>query len=148
VLDGRYVLEGVMATGGMGVVYRAHHAAIGTRFAVKVLKASSACDPDAVARFRREARTAGALEHPNIVRVHDFGVLLDGRSYFVMELLEGVDLATEIARCGRLSPARAAKIALEILDALAAAHASDVVHRDLKPENVMRAAASAPRSLG
>jgi serine/threonine protein kinase len=137
VLDGRYELVEKLGAGGMGVVYAARHVVLKTRLAIKVLRPPSAGHAaEALERFRREARAASALGHPNIVDVKDFGTLPGGLSYYVMEHLEGTDLLAAVENTQGMATARLAHIGLQIAEALAAAHEQGIVHRDLKPENV------------
>jgi len=135
-VDGRYRVIELIGEGGMGKVYLAEHVEIGKRVALKVLHPSYSRMPDLVERFRREARAASKIGHPNIVDVTDSGTTADGSVYFVMEFLEGVELGSVIEREGAIETARSLKIATQICRALAAAHAQGIVHRDLKPENV------------
>jgi len=135
-IDGRYRVIELIGEGGMGKVYLAEHIEIGKRVALKVLHPSYSRMPDLVERFRREARAASKIGHPNIVDVTDSGTTGDGSVYFVMEFLEGVELGCIIEREGAVDVARGLKIAGQICRALAAAHAQGIVHRDLKPENV------------
>ena len=137
VLGGRYAIESVVARGGMGIVYRARHLAVGRPVAVKILRADLARNTEALARFHREAQAAAAIGHPHIIEVIDFGHSPEGDAYLVMELIEGIDLAGLLRREGRLPVARALGIARQVADALSAAHAKGIVHRDLKSENVM-----------
>ena len=136
IVDGRYRVIELIGEGGMGKVYLAEHVEIGKRVALKVLHPSYSRMPDLVERFRREARAASKIGHPNIVDVTDSGTTAEGSVYFVMEYLEGVELGSVIEREGALDVARALKIAGQICRALAAAHAQGIVHRDLKPENI------------
>lgn len=136
VLSDRYRIEERIATGGMGSVYLATDQRLDRRVALKVLKEELADDERFVERFRREARAAGALSHPNIAGVFDFGQ--DGeRYYMVMELAEGHDLARLLREEGPLSPERSVRIGSQIAFALDHAHAAGVVHRDIKPPNVI-----------
>jgi serine/threonine protein kinase len=135
-VDGRYRVLELIGEGGMGKVYLAEHVEIGKRVALKVLHPSYSRMPDLVERFRREARAASKIGHPNIVDVTDSGTTAAGSVYFVMEYLEGVELGSVIEREGAINVERALKIATQICRALAAAHAQGIVHRDLKPENV------------
>ncbi|HSK01178.1 MAG TPA: serine/threonine-protein kinase, partial [Kofleriaceae bacterium] len=136
VLEGRYRIDGVIGGGGMARVYRAQHLAISRPVAIKVLHAGLSRSREAVERFRLEATASGRLVHPNIVTVTDFGVLPDGRSFLVMEALEGETLADRLEREGQL-PWRAAVILFaELLRGLRHAHDHGVIHRDIKPENI------------
>ena len=135
-VDGRYRVIELIGEGGMGKVYLAEHVEIGKRVALKVLHPSYSRMPDLVERFRREARAASKIGHPNIVDVTDSGTTADGSVYFVMEYLEGVELGSVIEREGALDVARGLKIAGQICRALSAAHREGIIHRDLKPENI------------
>jgi predicted Ser/Thr protein kinase len=136
VLAGRYQLGPILGRGGMATVYRGTDLLLGRDVAVKVLSASAEADPDFVARFRREARAAASLNHPNVVSVFDTGS--DGDTHFiVMEYVEGATLAEVLREGGALAPRRAAEIAEAICTALEAAHERGLVHRDIKPGNVM-----------
>jgi serine/threonine protein kinase len=136
VLAGRYRIEGQVGHGGMARVYRATDTVLGRTVAVKVLEAGHASDPAFVDRFRREARSAARLNHPNLVSVYDTGS--DGPvHYIVMEFVEGRTLAEVLAGEAPFAPERAAEIAKIIAEALSFAHAEGLVHRDVKPGNVM-----------
>jgi serine/threonine protein kinase len=136
-LGGRYFLERLCGEGAMGRVYDARHVDIGRRLAVKILHSSFRHSEEVVERFRREARAASKIGHPNIVDVTDSGMTPDGAFYFVMEYLDGVDLEQLIQREGALPLERALVITAQLTRALQAAHASEIIHRDLKPANVM-----------
>jgi eukaryotic-like serine/threonine-protein kinase len=136
VVDGRYRVLRLIGEGGMGGVYEAEHVEIGRHVALKILHAIFSSHPETVARFRAEARAATRIGHPNIVEVLDSGTTDDGRVYFVMELLSGVDLARIMAESRIVPAARALPITLQICKALHAAHEAGIVHRDLKPENI------------
>jgi hypothetical protein len=135
-LDGRYQLGSLLGVGGMARVYLAIDRVLERQVAVKVLSPPYAQDPVFVERFRREARSAARLSHPNIVAVFDSGSDA-GEHYLVMEYVAGQSLAELLARQGRLAPRRAAELAVEVCAALAAAHAQGLVHRDVKPANVL-----------
>jgi serine/threonine-protein kinase len=136
-LGGRYHIRRLCGEGAMGRVYEAQHIDIGRRVAIKVLHARFHHSADLVERFRREARAASKIGHPNIVDVTDSGSTPDGAFYFVMEFLDGVNLEDLILRTGPLPVERALLVAAQISRALEAAHAAEVIHRDLKPANVM-----------
>ena len=136
VFDGKYRLEERLGGGGMGTVYRATHLLIDRQVAIKVLSQRFAGDETAQQRFRREARAAGRIQHPNAVTVTDFGATSDGYLYIVMELLEGRTLRELLARESPLDFARAVSIMLQTCDAVGAAHDAGLIHRDLKPANI------------
>ncbi len=137
VLAQRYRVLGVLGEGGMGVVYEVVHVEIDRAFALKVLHRAYSGYPDALERFRAEARAASRIGHPNIVDVLDFGTTERGEAFFAMELLEGESLGQRIeATGGPLPLATTLDLLTQLLDALAAAHAAEIIHRDLKPENV------------
>ncbi|HEX2422248.1 MAG TPA: Stk1 family PASTA domain-containing Ser/Thr kinase [Actinomycetota bacterium] len=135
-LDGRYHVLERIAAGGMGEVFRAHDAVLAREVAVKVLHRSLSSDPGFVERFRREARAAATLNHPNIVAVYDWGAV-DGIYYMVMEYVRGRSVRELLNASGRLAAAQAADIIRQTLAALEHAHAKGIVHRDLKPENIL-----------
>ncbi len=132
---GRYRLAERLGTGGMGDVYRAVDLRLGREVAIKFLAGRLAVDPQRLARFEQEARTASALNHPNIVTVHEIGHL-DGRHFIVMELVAGVTLR-QMLRQGRLPIRTCLRLGAQLADGLAKAHAAGIVHRDVKPENLM-----------
>jgi serine/threonine protein kinase len=134
--DDKYRLDERLGVGGMGTVYRATHLLIDRPVAVKVLNPRFVEDEAAQARFRREARAAGRLQHTNAVAVTDFGRAEDGYVYIVMELLEGVTLREVLAREAPLDTARAVSMMLQVSAAVAAAHEAGIIHRDLKPANI------------
>jgi eukaryotic-like serine/threonine-protein kinase len=135
-LAGRYVLVEMIAAGGMGTVHKATDERLGRAVAVKILRDDLAGDPRFVERFRREARAVAALSHPNIAGVYDYGEE-DNHYFFVMEFIDGNDLAQLMRVESLLSQERAALIAAGTLDALQHAHSAGVVHRDIKPANIM-----------
>ena len=132
---GPYDILAPLGAGGMGEVYRARDPRLDREVAIKVLPAALARDPDALARFEREAMTVAKLSHPNILAIHEFG-RDDGTAFVVMELVPGETLRARLER-GALPSRRAVAYALQIARGIAAAHARNIVHRDLKPENVM-----------
>ncbi|HEV8253913.1 MAG TPA: protein kinase [Vicinamibacteria bacterium] len=132
---GPYRILAPLGAGGMGEVYRARDTRLDREVAVKVLPERVSGDHEALARFEREAKAVAALSHPNILAIHDFGTQ-EGASYAVMELLEGETLRERLAH-GALPPRKAVEYAVQIANALAAAHEKGIVHRDLKPENVL-----------
>jgi hypothetical protein len=139
-LGNRYELHSVLASGGMGRVWRARDTLLNRPVAVKILRSEFTGDPGFLARFRAEAQHAAVLMHPNIASVFDYGeVDQDGEhlAYLVMELVEGDSLATVLARQKRLDVPQSLGILRSTAAALAAAHAAGVVHRDIKPGNVL-----------
>ncbi len=131
-------IEAKLGEGAMGIVYRARHLTLGRQVALKVVAPTMGADPQAIGRFAREARALATLHHPNIVNVHSFGELPDGRSYYSMEYLEGVTLYERLQR-GRVPLDEALAILDQMASALEVAHAAGIVHRDLKPENTFLA---------
>lgn len=135
-LSGRYRIHEVIGRGGMSTVYRATDIVLGRPVAVKVLLAALAeADPSYVARFRREARAVASLRHPALVKIYDTGVE-HGEHYIVMEYVPGQGLQ-DVIRERRLGHREAARIASQVAEAVAAAHAAGVLHRDIKPANVI-----------
>ena len=131
---GPYEILAPLGAGGMGEVYRARDARLGRDVALKTLPPSFASDRERLDRFEREARAAGALQHPGIVMVFDVGTH-EGRPYIVSELIEGENLRAKL-RNGALPPRQALEIAVALAQALGAAHERGIVHRDIKPENI------------
>ena len=136
VFEGKYRLDERLGGGGMGTVYRATHLLIDRLVAIKVLSQRFVGDTTAKERFRREARAAGRMHHPNAVSVTDFGATADGYLYIVMELLEGQTLRDLLAREAPLDFARVVSIMLQTCAAVSAAHDVGLIHRDLKPANI------------
>ncbi|EDM76287.1 serine/threonine protein kinase [Plesiocystis pacifica SIR-1] len=137
-LSGRYRVEKRLGKGGMGSVYLVEHTTIRKRFAVKVLAKKYANKPDLVQRFLREAQSASAIDHPNVVEISDFGETPTGSVFFVMELFEGEDLRAMLRREKRLAWPRVRHMMMQVCHALEAAHAQGIVHRDMKPDNCFR----------
>jgi serine/threonine protein kinase len=135
-LLGRYSITRKIGQGGMGAVYEAQHTLIGKRVAVKVLLDKYARKEQVVARLEQEARLASSIGHEHIIDITDFGITDDGRTFVVMEFLEGESLAELLSREGPLPEARIVDIAFQVASALGAAHDKGIVHRDVKPENV------------
>ena len=134
-IDGRYRVDSVLARGGMGVVLRGTHLVLGQSVAIKVMLDATMRDANLRERFLREARILAQVRSPAIASIFDAGLLSDGTPYLVMELLEGEDLETILAR-GVLPIEQAAKILAQVCEGLAEAHEQGIVHRDLKPANV------------
>jgi serine/threonine-protein kinase len=135
-LDGKYRIVRVIGEGGWGVVYEGENVRTLKRVAIKVLRSHADVTADIRARFEREAQAGGRIGSDHIVEVFDLGVLSDGTHFMVMELLQGEDLARRLRSVGPLPPVVAAKLVIQVLDGLTAAHAAGVLHRDLKPENL------------
>jgi serine/threonine-protein kinase len=140
-LSGRYRLQRLIATGGMGQVWEAVDSRLGRRVAVKVLKQEFSSDPEFLERFRAEARIVAMLNHPGIAAVHDYGETdMDGEgrtAYLVMELVNGEPLNSVIRRSGRLSLRHALDMLEQTGRALQVAHTAGLVHRDVKPGNIL-----------
>jgi beta-lactam-binding protein with PASTA domain/tRNA A-37 threonylcarbamoyl transferase component Bud32 len=136
-VDNRYRIVGPLGAGGMAEVYLAHDDVLDRSVALKVMSGRYADDEEFVERFKREAQSAAALSHPNIVSIYDRGEAEDGTYYIAMEYLPGGTLKDRILKRGALAPRTAAAVALQIAEALRAAHAAGVVHRDIKPHNVL-----------
>jgi serine/threonine-protein kinase len=139
---GQYILEEKIGSGGMGEVWRARHRLLIRPAAVKVIRrealSAMAGDPELLMRrFEREARATAALKSPHTVQLYDFGATDDGTLYYVMELLEGLDLDTLVKRYGPIPAERAAHILRQACLSLADAHANGLVHRDVKPANLI-----------
>src|SRR6187549_2051213 len=132
---GHYVILGPIGSGGMGEVYVARDPKLGRKVAIKLLPVRMSGERDTLTRFTQEARSASALNHPNIVTIHEVGAS-EGTPFIVMEYIEGQDLRTLI-NGGPLPVSKVLDIGAQIADGLAAAHERGIVHRDLKPENIM-----------
>ena len=135
-LADKYRLLRLLGRGGVGEVYEAVHELIGLHVAVKLIRFEYAGNSELAARFLQEARAAASVGHPGIVQVQDVGTSHDGRTYLVMEFLEGEDLEKLMRRQRRMPVGDIVAILTDVLEALEAAHAKGIVHRDLKPENV------------
>ncbi len=139
ILADRYQVEHEIGRGGFGAVFAARHTGTGQRVGVKVLAAGA--DDVNVQRFFREARVTAGLQHPNTIRVFDFGQADDGTLFIAMELLVGVSLAQELQaraeHASAFSETEALEVAIAVACSLMEAHESELVHRDLKPQNVV-----------
>lgn len=136
-IESRYRLDKLIGKGGMGAVYEALDTRMHRRVAVKILIGSMFGNRQALSRFEREAQASARLNHPNIIAVHDYGVISSDGAYLVMELARGENLRSVIERERRISPQRAADWFDQILEGLKAAHGAGIIHRDLKPENIL-----------
>jgi serine/threonine-protein kinase len=135
---GQYVLEERIGGGGMGEVWRARHRLLIRPAAIKLIRPQMFGDPQLLLRrFEREARATAALKSPHTVQLHDFGATEDGRLYYVMELLDGLDLDTLVHQYGPLPAERVVHILRQVCSSLRDAHANGLVHRDIKPANVV-----------
>ena len=136
IIAGRYRLDRLVGEGGMGAVWAATHEVTRSRVALKFLQARVSHRSEMRRRFLAEARTASAIDHPNVIEVRDIFELEDGALVMVLDLLEGETLRQRLAAVGMLSLAQTAAVLLPVIDAVIAAHSLGVVHRDLKPGNV------------
>jgi serine/threonine protein kinase len=136
ILNEKYRIEELLGQGGMGAVYLAENQDVGRKVAIKVMRPEFAANGEALARFRREARAAGAIGHPGIVDVFDMGTSAQGAPFIVMEHLQGQTLRQRSAMPPPLTVAQAVTFVIEVLEVLEAAHAAGVIHRDLKPDNL------------
>src|ERR1041385_2781281 len=137
VLDGRYRMDSLLGQGGVGGGYRATHIHIDTEFAVKVLHPDLVANQSAIERFRREAKAAGRIHHPNAIQVTDFGVTKEGIVYLVMELVDGQSLRELILQEKTFEYRRAVAIMHQACAAVEAAHQSGVIDRDLSTDNIV-----------
>ena len=132
----KFRIEAFLGQGSMAVVYKARHLTLKRPIALKIMRVHAATDPKYAKRFKREANMAFRLDHPNSLRVLDFGQESDGILYMAMEFIEGKNLLTLIQEEWPLSAERISGILSQVLAALAMAHEMGIVHRDLKPENI------------
>jgi serine/threonine protein kinase/ketosteroid isomerase-like protein len=133
----KYRLDRMLGRGGMGAVYAGTHLDLDRPVAIKLLLSDFTADADAMERFRREARAAAKLNHPNVADTYDYGLLPDGGAYIVMELVEGQTLREYMDAAGAMSVNEAAMIARQVAAGIEVAHRSGIVHRDLKPSNII-----------
>src|SRR5262249_44632359 len=134
-LFNRYEVFSVLGVGGMGEVYLAHDTRLGRKVAFKTLPAQFTADAERVRRFEQEARAASALNHPNIVTIHDIGAV-GGVHFMAHEYVEGESLRARLQR-GKPALTEALDFTIQVASALASAHAAGIVHRDIKPDNLM-----------
>jgi eukaryotic-like serine/threonine-protein kinase len=134
---GQYRLKRVLGIGGMGTVYLAEHVLLRRPCAIKLISPHQAGDPRALRRFEREVQAAATLTHWNTVEVYDYGHTEDGRFYYVMEYLPGMDLQDMVERHGPLPPERAVHLLRQLCEALREAHGIGLIHRDVKPSNII-----------
>ena len=139
VLGGKYLVEGILGQGGMGIVVAARHIELDQRVAIKCLLAHAQSVPEIVERFTREARAAAKIHGEHVARIIDVGRFDDGTPFMVMEHLRGHDLSDELSKHGALQVTDAVRYVLETCEALVQAHALRIVHRDLKPANLFLA---------
>lgn len=137
VIRGKYKVLEKIGEGGMATVYRAHHQLLDEPRALKVIRSDLARDEQFVRRFKNEAIITRKLQHPNAVRVDDLDIAEDGRPFIAMELVEGEGLKSLILRVGPLSFSQVVEIALQVCEALEAAHKLGLIHRDIKPDNIV-----------
>ncbi len=135
-IDGKYQVIGLIASGGIGAVYKVHHSLLQKDMALKTFL-SHEFSPDAWLRFQREAQAIARLHHKNIVDVFDFGIAEGRLPYYTMELLQGKSLADEIDESGPMQSSESIKLFVQIADALSHAHRQQIIHRDIKPANII-----------
>ncbi len=136
VLADRFEILSRIGEGGTGVVYKAKQLTVDRVVAIKVLGAHVSSDPSWVKRFHNEARAAARLDHPNTVRLIDFGETKEGLLFIAMEFLHGRSLGEEVIRLGKLPPQRALRIISQVCQSLQEAHGQGIIHRDIKPDNI------------
>src|SRR5579872_5847325 len=137
VIAGNFRIDGLIGSGAMGNVYKAEQLSLGKQVAIKVLHPHLMGDDKLVGRFKREAKSASRLNHPNSIQIIDSGQDADGTLFIAMELLPGRDLAQVIRDEFPLALPRVVRIMTQVMSALDEAHAQGVIHRDLKPSNIM-----------
>ena len=137
VIDNTFVVESILGTGSMGIVYKARHRALDCYVALKVLRHDFLRDRVVLARFQREAQAASSLDHPNVIRILHYGKTHLGAPYIAMECLDGDELSVLVPKAFPMQQKRVCRIALQTARALSAAHAANIIHRDLKPANIV-----------
>lgn len=137
VIDNTFVVESILGTGSMGIVYKARHRALDCYVALKVLRHDFLRDRVVLARFQREAQAASSLDHPNVIRILHYGKTHLGAPYIAMECLDGDELSALVPKAFPMQQKRVCRIALQTARALSAAHAANIIHRDLKPANIV-----------
>jgi serine/threonine protein kinase/ketosteroid isomerase-like protein len=133
----KYRLDSLLGRGGMGAVYAGTHVDLDRPCAIKLLLSDFTSDTDALERFRREARAAARLNHPNVADTYDYGVMADGGAYIIMELVNGQTLREYMDAAGSMPVEEAVEIARQVANGIDSAHRSGIVHRDLKPSNII-----------
>ena len=136
-LEGKYLIQSVLAEGGMAVLYIARHTTMERTVVVKVVHGALNSSPNALKRFEREAKVLARLNHPNIVAVYDFGFIKKKQPFLVMEYIKGMNLADKVEQHGPPAVPVAAQIIIQICRGLEEAHATGIIHRDLKPDNII-----------
>ena len=136
---GQYRLKDKLGSGGMGEVFQAEHLLLKRPCAIKLIRPEYVADPRVLARFEREVKATAKLSHWNTIEIYDYGQAADGTFYYVMELLDGLNLDDMVDRYGPLAPARAIHFLSQTCNALREAHATGLVHRDIKPANIFAA---------
>jgi eukaryotic-like serine/threonine-protein kinase len=139
IVGGKYAVERIVGSGGMGIVAKAYDTASHRRVAIKTVAPDTLLNPDVVQRFMREARSVSRIRGDHVARIFDVGVFEEGAPYMVLEYLEGIDLQKYLAKHGPLAVVHVVRFVLEACEALAEAHAAKIVHRDLKPANLFLA---------
>ena len=133
---GQYRVLGKIGEGGMGVIYKAEHKLMKRETAIKLLK-PTVCTEEVISRFEKEVMLSSKLTHPNTISIFDFGKTEEGTFYYVMELLDGLDIDELVEKCGPLTPQRTIYMLLQVCASLNEAHLKNLIHRDIKPQNIM-----------